>query len=169
MAFCVFKASNWFFQLSWKEKTCLLSAANIECENFDMRIHIGWFIAFFKDFFAPFRISLRKRKKCQKTTCTYKEEFFLRNFHTRCSPQIKDMFFLFTKVEKMNLKPLKRKNPFTFLNFPHFLKDGRNVLHSKNDCSVKGGVFFWGGRKTTFWKKWLKLFLLVVWPCELVR
>ena len=47
------------------------------------------------------------------------------------------MFFLFTKIEKINLKPLKRKNPFTFLNFPHFLKDSRNVLRSVNDCSVK--------------------------------
>ena len=47
------------------------------------------------------------------------------------------MSFLFMKVEKMNLKPLKRKNPFTFLNFPHFLKDSRNVLRSVNGCSVK--------------------------------
>ena len=47
------------------------------------------------------------------------------------------MFFLFTKIEKINLKPLKRKNTFTFLNFPHFLKDSRNVLRSVNDCSVK--------------------------------
>ena len=40
---------------------------------------------------------------------------FLRNFYARCSPQIKDMFFLLTKIEKINLKPLKRKNPFCFL------------------------------------------------------
>ena len=34
MGFCVLKALNSFFQLSWKEKTCLLSAANIEYKNF---------------------------------------------------------------------------------------------------------------------------------------
>ena len=137
MDFCVLKALNWFFQFLWKEKTCVLSAVNIEHENFDKKIHFGWSIAFLKDFLAPLRFSLREHKKRQKTPCTYKKEFLVRNFYTRCSPQIKDMFFLFTKVEKMNLKPLKRKNPFTFLNFPHFLKDGRNVLHSENHCSVK--------------------------------
>ena len=117
MCFCVLKALNSFFQLSWKEKTCLLSAVNIEHENFDKKIHIGWSIAFFKDFLAPLRISLRKGEKRQKTACTYKEEFIFRNFHTWCSPHIKDVFCLFKKVEKMNLKPLKRKNPFTFLIF----------------------------------------------------
>ena len=45
--------------------------------------------------------------------------------------------FSFHKNRKNNLKPLKRKNPFTFLNFPHFLKDSRNVLRSVNNCSVK--------------------------------
>ena len=69
------------------------------------------------DFLAALRISLKKGKKRQKTAYTRKEEFFVQNFHTRCSPQIKDMFFLFTKVEKMNLKPLKRKKTFTFLDF----------------------------------------------------
>ena len=117
MGFCVLKALNWFFRFSWKEKTCLLSAGNIKHKNFDKKIHIGCFITFFKDFWAPLRISFKKRKKCPKTACAYKEEFFLRNFHTRCSPQIKDRFFLFTKIERMNLKPLKRKNPFTFLIF----------------------------------------------------
>ena len=117
MGFCVLNALDSFFQLSWKDKRCLLSAVNISHENFDKKIHIGWSMAFFKDFLASLRISLRKRKKCQKKACTRKEEFFLRNFHTRCSPQIKDIFFLFMKVEKMNSKPLKRKNPFIFLVF----------------------------------------------------
>ena len=137
MFFCVLKAFNWFFRFSWKEKACLLSAVNIEHKNFDKKIHIVWFIAYFKNFLAPLRISLRKGEKRQKMACTYKEEFIFRNFHTRCWPQIKDTFFLFTKIEKINLKPLKRKNPFTFLNLPHCLKDSRNVLRSVNSCSVK--------------------------------
>ena len=96
---------------------CLLSAANIEYENLEEKYHIDNYIAFFGTFLTPLRISLRKGEKRQKTACTYKEEFIFRNFHAQCSPQIKDVFFLFTKVEKMNLKPLKRKNPFTFLVF----------------------------------------------------
>ena len=100
MGFCDLKALNWFFRFSWKEKTCLLSAGNIEHKNFDKKIHVGWFIAFFKDFLTPLRISSKKCKKCQKSACTYKEEFFLRSFHTRCSPQIKDRLFLFTKIDK---------------------------------------------------------------------
>ena len=136
MGFCVLKALNWFFQFSWKEKMCLLSAANIEHENFE-KIHIGWFIAFLKDFLTPLRISLRKGKKRQKTLCTYKEEFILRNFYTRCSPQIKDTFFLFTKIQKINSKSLKRKNAFSFLNFTHFLRRLKTALRSVNDCSVK--------------------------------
>ena len=126
MGFCVLKALNWFFRFSWKEKTCLLSAVNIEHKNLNKKIYIGWFIAFFEDFLASLRISLRNSKKRQKKACAYKEEFVLRNFYTRCSPQIKDMFFLFTKVEKMNLKPLKRKNPFTFLVFSQIFKKTDN-------------------------------------------
>ncbi len=45
-----------------------------------------------------------------------------RNFHARCSAQIKDTFFLFTKIEKIDLKPSKRKIPFHILVFPHFRK-----------------------------------------------
>ena len=53
------------------------------------------------------------------------------------------MSFFFTKIEKINLKPLKRKNPFTFLNFPHFLKDGRNLLRSSMAVQLKGfGTIF---------------------------
>ena len=90
----------------------------------------GHFLRFFKEI-------LKGARKSLKNAIKQPIWIFCRNFYARCSPQIKDMFFLFTKIEKINLKPLKRKNPFTFLNFPHFLKDSRNVLRSVNDCSVK--------------------------------
>ena len=50
MGFCVLKTLNSFFQLSWKEKTCLLSAANIEYKNFEEQILLCThkpFLAFF--------------------------------------------------------------------------------------------------------------------------
>ena len=59
MGFCVLKAFNWFFRFSWKEKTCLLSAVNIEHKNFDKKIHIVWFIAFLKDFLGPLKEASR--------------------------------------------------------------------------------------------------------------
>ena len=77
------------------------------------------------------------KKKCQKTQCNGQYDIFLRNFYTRCSPQIKDTFFLFTKIQKINSKSLKRKNAFSFLNFTHFLGRLRTVLRSVNGCSVK--------------------------------
>ena len=60
MGFCVLKASNSFFQLSWKEKTCLLSAANIECKNFEQEILFCTYKAFFGVFYPFLRKSLRE-------------------------------------------------------------------------------------------------------------
>ena len=120
IGFCVLKVLNWFFRFSWKEKTCLLSAVNIEHKNFDKKIHIAWFIAFFKDFLAPLRISLRNGEKRQKTAFACEYRFFLRNFHARCRPQIKDMFFLFTKIWKINSEALKRKSAFSLLVFQDY-------------------------------------------------
>ena len=76
MGFCVLEVSNWFFQFSSKEKTCLLSAVNIEHKNFENKIHIGRFIAFFKDFLARLRISFRNGKKHQKMIWPCKYDFF---------------------------------------------------------------------------------------------
>ena len=58
MGFCVLKALNSFFQLSWKEKTCLLSAANIEYENFKQKI----LLCAYNPLFELFLQSLRKPK-----------------------------------------------------------------------------------------------------------
>ena len=120
MHFFVLKPLNWFFQFSWKEKTCLLSAVSIWDEHFEKRIHIRTQKPFFRVFHRFLRNSLRGPKKCQKTQCNSQYDIFLRNFYTRCSPQIKGTFFLFTKVQKLNSKALKRKNAFSFLNFAHF-------------------------------------------------
>ena len=122
MHFFVLKPLNWFFQFSWKEKTCLLSAVSIWHENFEERIYIRTQKPFFRVFHRFLRNSLRGPKKCQKTQCNSQYDIFLRDFYTRCSPQIKDTFFLFTKIQKINSKSLKRKNAFSFLNFTHFLR-----------------------------------------------
>ena len=122
MDFCDLKALNSFFQLSWKEKTCLLSAANIEYKNFEEKYNIDNYIAFFGTFLSPLRNSLKSAEKHEKAAFACEYKFFLRNYHARCWPQIKDMFFLFTKIEKNNLKPVKRKNLFTFLVFLQILK-----------------------------------------------
>ena len=61
-------------------------------------------------------------KVLKSSLCNGWYDIFLRNFYARCSPQIKDTFFLFAKVQKINSKSLKRKNAFIFLNLTHFLK-----------------------------------------------
>ena len=135
MRFCVLKTSNWFFEFSWKKNVSFICGEHrvwkFRRKNSSLCVQaVFWhFLRFLKEI-------LKGAKKSLKTRSINHYEFSYRNFYARCSPQIKDMFFLFTKIEKINWKPLKRKNPFTFLNFPHFLKDGRNVLRSVNDCSV---------------------------------
>ena len=79
--------------------------------------------------FSPFlKEILKEAKKCQKTLCNGQYDIYLRNFYTKCSPQIKDIFFLFTKIRKINWKSLNRKNTFSFLNFTHFLRELRIAL-----------------------------------------
>ena len=63
MDFCVLKALNWFFQFSWKEKACLLSAANIEHKNLQEKIHIYKYKAFFLTILKKF---LKETKNSQK-------------------------------------------------------------------------------------------------------
>ena len=120
MHFCVLTTSNWFFEFLWKEKMCLLSAANIEYKNFEEKYHISNHIVILALFLAFLRNSLRNSKKHEKTAFACEYNFFPWNFHTRCSPQIRHTFFLFTKIQKINSKSLKRKNSFSFLNFTHF-------------------------------------------------
>ena len=120
MHFCVLKTSNWFFEFLWKEKMCLLSAANIEYKNIEEKYHIDYYNAFFGTFLAPLRNSLRSVEKHEKTSFACEYRFFLRNFHARCWPQIKHMFFLFTKIEKINSKALKRKSAFSLLVFQDY-------------------------------------------------
>ena len=81
-------------------------------------------------------------KKVPKTQCNSQYDIFLRNFYTWWSPQIKDTFYLFTKIQKIDSKFLKRKNAFSFLNFTHFLRKLRMALRSVNDCSVKSQLFY---------------------------
>ena len=50
MHFFVLKHLNWFFQFSWKEKTCLLSAVGIWYDNFEERIYIRTQQPFFRAF-----------------------------------------------------------------------------------------------------------------------
>ena len=134
MHFCVLKNSNWFFEFLWKEKICLLSAANIEYKNLEEKYHIDYYIAFFGTFLVLLRNSLRSGEKHEKTAFMCKYKFFLRNFHARCWQQIKDIFFLFTKIEKINSKALERKKHIQFINFPR-------LLRPVSDCSINFKAF----------------------------
>jgi len=58
--------------------------------------------------------------KTRKTAFACEYKFFLRKCHTRCWPQIKDMFFLFTEFEKINLEASKRKSAFSLLVFQDY-------------------------------------------------
>ena len=75
--------------------------------------------------------------KSLKNSINQLKWIFLSKFSCSMFTADKRHAFLFTKNEKINFKPLKHKNPFTFLNFPRFLKDSTNALRSVNDCSVK--------------------------------
>ena len=99
MHFFFLKPLNWFFQFSWKEKTCVLSAVSIWHENFEERIYIRTQKPFFRVFHHFLRNSLKGPKKCQKTQYNSQYDIFLRDFYTRCSPQIKDAFFFSQKFK----------------------------------------------------------------------
>ena len=80
MYFFVLKPLNWFFQFSWKEKTCLLSAVSIWHESLEEIIYICTQKLFFRVFHRFLRNSLRGPKKYQKTQCKSQYDIFLRDF-----------------------------------------------------------------------------------------
>ena len=122
MHFFVLKSLNCFF-FNFREKKNM---------SFICGQHLAWKFrrknlyshakAVFSCFSPLLKEFLKGAKKYQKTQCSSQYDIFPQNFCTRCSPQIKDTFFLFTKIQKINSKSLKRKNAFSFLNFTHFLR-----------------------------------------------
>ena len=124
MHFSVLKPLNWFFQFLWKEKTCLLSAVSIWHENFEERIYIRTQKQLFRVFSPLLKEFLNKgTKKVQKTQCNSQYGVSLRDFYTRCSPQIKDTFFLFTKIQENQFEVFKTQKFIQFFKFHTFLKE----------------------------------------------
>ena len=134
MGFCVLKAFNWFFRFSWKEKTCLLSAVNIEHENFDTKSHIGWFIGFFMDFFGSLKDFLKKGWKTPKNGLYVQRRIYFSKFLYSMFAADKRRVFSFHESWKNEFKAFKTQKPIHFFNC-------WKPLRSINDCSVKSWFF----------------------------
>ena len=120
MGFCVLKALNWFFRFSWKEKTCILSAVNIEHKNLNKKIYIGWFIAFFEDFLASLKISLRNSKNAKKGLCVQRRICSSKFLYSMFAAD-KRHIFSFHENSKNQFEVFKAKKCIQFFKFHTFL------------------------------------------------
>ena len=126
MHFCVLKTSNWFFEFSWKEKMCLLSAANIEYKNFEEKYHIDYYIRFF----GSLKEFLKKRWKTRKNGFCVRIWILSSKFSCQMLTADKRHVFSFHENWKNQFRGFKTKKCIQFISFPR-------LLRPVSDCSVK--------------------------------